>query len=190
MLRHSPLEERLEALVAPIVADNGFELVRVKMMGRKEQVLQIMAERPDKTMSANDCATLSRAIGAILDEKDPIAGAYKLEVSSPGIDRPLTRLSDFQDWQGYDARIELAEMIEGRKRLTGVVAGIEDDNVCFDIEGEDQTALIPFEAIATAKLLLTDDLIRETLNAAKNAVKNTNDEDDMTMTSSIAGEQE
>jgi ribosome maturation factor RimP len=189
-LNRTPLEERLETLVAPIVAESGFELVRVKMMGRSEQVLQIMAERPDKTMSANDCAKLSRAIAVTLDEADPIAGAYKLEVSSPGIDRPLTRPADFHDWQGYDARIELTELIEGRKRLTGVLAGVDGDNVCFDIEGEDETALIPMAAIATAKLLLTDDLIRETLKAAKEAATDLNDEDEMTNSSTIGGDQE
>lgn len=135
-----------------------------------------MAERPDKTMSADDCARLSRALSAALDEADPIPGAYTLEVSSPGIDRPLTRKKDFEDWQGYEAKLELDRMIEGRKRFQGVLAGVDGDNVCLDIDGEEETALIPFKQIVSAKLVLTDDLVRESLKAAKAAKKETDHE--------------
>lgn len=164
-----PIEKKVADLIAPVVAGNGFELVRVRLSGRKEMTLQVMAERPDKTMSAEDCARLSRALSPLLDEADPIAGAYRLEVSSPGIDRPLTRLKDYEDWQGYEARLELDRMVEGRKRFAGVLAGVEGESVCLDIEGEAETALIPFEWVASAKLVLTDQLIRDSLKAAKDA---------------------
>lgn len=163
------LERKIARLIEPAVAAAGFELVRVKMTGGRQNVLQVMAERPDKTMSADDCARLSRLLSPLLDEADPIKGAYALEVSSPGIDRPLTRLKDFADWQGYEAKIELNRMVEGRKRFRGALAGVEESNVCLDIEGEEQTALIPFDWIASARLVLTDDLIRESLKAAQGA---------------------
>ncbi|MGE0409038.1 MAG: ribosome maturation factor RimP [Amphiplicatus sp.] len=170
-----PLEEKIASLVAPVVRGAGFELVRVKLMGRQTMTLQVMAERADRTMNAEDCATLSRALSALLDEADPLPGAYRLEVSSPGVDRPLTRLKDYEDWQGYEAKIELGRMVEGRKRFQGVVAGVEGDSVCLDIEGEAETALIPFAWIANGRLVLTDELIRESLKAAKAARKETDD---------------
>lgn len=157
--------ESLESLIEAVVETAGFELVRVRMTGAKTRTLQIMAERADKTMSAEDCAKLSRALSVMLDEKDPIQGAYVLEVSSPGIDRPLVRPKDFEDWQGWPAKLELNRMVEGRKRFTGVVAGMDNGNVAFDIEGEDETALFPIDWIASAKLILTDELIRESLKA-------------------------
>lgn len=158
--------------MAPVVAAGGFELVRVRLTGAEMKTLQIMAERPDHTMSAEDCATLSRALSPVLEEADPIPGAYRLEVSSPGIDRPLTRLKDFHDWQGYEAKIDLDRMIEGRKKFKGVLAGVDGDNIALDIEGEAETALIPYAWILSAKLVLTDELIRESLRAAKTALKN------------------
>lgn len=168
------IERTIAALIEPAVAAAGYELVRVKVTGRETKTLQVMAERPDKTMSADDCARLSRALSPLLEEKDPIEGAYRLEVSSPGIDRPLVRLKDFEDWRGYEARIDLDRMIEGRKRFKGVIAGVDGDNVCLDIEGETQTALIPFDRIEAAKLVLTDDLVRESLRAAKIAATTEN----------------
>jgi len=167
----SALSDRLEKLVAPVVVAGGFELVRVKVTGAEMKTVQIMAERPDHTMSAGDCETLSRALSPILEEADPIAGAWRLEVSSPGIDRPLTRIKDFHDWQGYEARIELDRMVEDRKKVKGVLAGVDGDAICIDIEGETETALIPYAWIVSAKLVLTDDLIRESLRAAKTALK-------------------
>ena len=167
----SVLSDRIEKLVAPVVSAGGFELVRVRITGAEMKTLQIMAERPDHTMSAEDCANLSRALSPVLEEADPIAGPYRLEVSSPGIDRPLTRLKDYHDWQGYEAKLDLDRMIEGRKKFKGVLAGVEGDNVCLDIEGEAETALIPYKWIASAKLVLSDELIRESLKAAKAALK-------------------
>jgi ribosome maturation factor RimP len=162
-------EKSIAALIEPAVVAAGFELVRVRFTGREVKTLQVMAERPDKTMSADDCAALSHALSALLDDKDPISGAYRLEVSSPGIDRPLTRLKDYDDWQGYEAKIELDRMVEGRKRFKGVLAGVLDGAVLFDIEGEKESAVIPFAWIADGKLLLTDELIRESLKTAKSA---------------------
>ncbi len=154
----TPQEKTIASLIEPVVAAEGFDLVRLRVTGSGSPTLQVMAERPDKTMSAEDCALLSRALSPVLEAADPIAGRYTLEVSSPGIDRPLTRLSDFDDWRGYEAKIELDRLIEGRRRLRGVLAGVEDDNVLFDMEGEEETALVPFAWISAAKLLLTDAL--------------------------------
>ncbi len=167
----SALSDRIEKLAAPVDSEGGFELVRVKVTGAEFKTVQIMAERPDHTMSAEDCAMLSRALSPILEAADPIEGAYRLEVSSPGIDRPLTRLKDYHDWQGYAAKLDLDRMIEGQKKFNGVLAGIEGDNICLDIEGEAGTALIPYAWIVSAKLVLTEDLIRESLRAAKSAQK-------------------
>jgi ribosome maturation factor RimP len=165
----TPLEQSIEALIAPVVAAAGFELVRVRLSGTESKTLQIMAERPDKTMSAEDCAVLSRALSPLLDEKDPIPGQYRLEVSSPGIDRPLVRLSDYHDWQGYEAKIELDRLVEGRKKFSGVLGGLEGDTIILDIAGEEEAALIPFSWIKSGKLVLSDELIRESLRAAKAA---------------------
>jgi ribosome maturation factor RimP len=120
-----------------------------------------MAERPaDGDMNVEDCARLSRAISEVMDAADPIAGEYTLEVSSPGVDRPLTRLSDFETYQGHEARIELDRLAEGRKRFKGMLAGVDDGQVAVDLEGEDETALIPFAWIVEAKLVLTDQLMK------------------------------
>ncbi len=161
------LESRIAKLIEPLVRDAGFELVRVRVTGSNTKTLQVMAERPDRTMSANDCAKLSRAISPALEEADPIEGNYNLEVSSPGIDRPLVREKDFEDWRGWSAKLELNRLIEGRKRFKGVLAGVDDGKIAFDIEGEDETALFQLEWIANAQLILTDDLIRETMKAEK-----------------------
>jgi ribosome maturation factor RimP len=120
-----------------------------------------MAERPsDGDMNVEDCARLSRAISEIMDAADPVAGEYTLEVSSPGVDRPLTRLKDFATFEGYEARLELDRMAEGRKRFKGLLAGVEDDAVAIDLEGEEETAIIPFSWIVEAKLVLTDQLMK------------------------------
>ena len=163
----TPFDQRILDLVRPLVEAQGFDLVRVRVTGTKTKTLQVMAERPDRTMSAEDCARLSRALSPALDAADPIPGGYVLEVSSPGIDRPLVRPRDFEDWAGRAAKIELNRMIEGRKNFRGVLAGIDDGKVAFDIDGETETALFPFDWIANAKLVLTDALIKESLKAGK-----------------------
>ncbi|WP_426266980.1 ribosome maturation protein RimP [Sphingomonas sp. LHG3443-2] len=145
----------------------GFELVRVAMIGGKsDPTLQVMAERPETgQLDLGDCEALSRRISDILDEmeadgRDPVEGAYRLEVSSPGIDRPLTRLKDYSDWQGHEARLKLAREVDGAKQVTGDIEGVEGETIF--ISGSQGTRSIPFDAIHSAKLLLTDRLIAAT----------------------------
>lgn len=153
----------VERLIAPTVADLGFEIVRVQISGDGgRQTLQIMAERPDGSMSIDDCAELSGSVSALLDVEDPISGAYSLEVSSPGLDRPLTRLKDYRNWAGFEAKIELAVSQEGRKRFRGLLGGVEGEEVLLQ-EGENEAPhRFAFSSIARAKLVLTDALIAAT----------------------------
>jgi ribosome maturation factor RimP len=152
---------RLLELLDPVAEVTGFEIVRLRLMGGEfQRRLQIMAERPDGDMNVEDCAKLSRAFSEIMDPADPIKGEYVLEVSSPGVDRPLTRLKDFDTYEGHEAKIELDRLAEGRKRFRGVLAGIEGDQVALDLEGEEETALVPFAWIIDAKLVLTDQLMK------------------------------
>jgi ribosome maturation factor RimP len=158
----------LTELIEPEAKAEGLELVRVKMMGgTSDPTLQIMAERPDtRQLTLDDCARLSRRLSGMLDEleaegRDPIAHAYRLEVSSPGIDRPLTRLKDYDDWKGHEARIVLAEKLEGRKVFSGNLSGIAGDQVLVDVQGLGPTRL-PFGLIQSAKLVMTDRLIQAT----------------------------
>jgi len=155
------LAKRIEKMIAPTVEDLGFDLVRVMVKGSKEPLLQIMAERADGTgFDVEDCATVSRAVSAILDVEDPIKNEFTLEVSSPGIDRPLTQPKHFEAWSGFDAKVELANGLEdGRKRFTGRLLGVgEDETILIENEAGDTIAL-PFDDIYRAKLLLTDELI-------------------------------
>lgn len=160
-------DEIIYALAEPAAEALGLEIVRVRVMAGKRQTVQIMAERADGTMPVSDCARLSRALSAVLEETDPISGEYDLEVSSPGIDRPLTTLAHFARWEGFEAKIELDRLVENRKRFRGLLAGVEDGSetgaVLIDLPGEDETAVLPFDWIAEAKLVLTDDLIAESL---------------------------
>ena len=158
----------LSALIEPEAKALGFELVRVKMTGGKsDPTLQIMAERPDtRQLMLDDCSALSHRVSDMLDAleaegRDPIEEAYRLEVSSPGIDRPLTRLSDFTDWAGHEARIRLVEPIEGRKQLTGEIVGVEGDRITIDLGKHGRTE-IGFADIDNAKLTMTDKLIAAT----------------------------
>ena len=154
-------DRRLLELLDPVAEAAGYEIVRLRLMGGEEaRRLQIMAETPEGEMVVEDCARLSRAISEVMDAADPIAGEYTLEVSSPGVDRPLTRLKDFANYEGHEARIELDRVAEGRKRFRGVLAGIEGDAIGIDLEGEDSTAMIPFSWIVDAKLILTDALMK------------------------------
>ena len=149
-------------LIEPEVKALGFDLVRVAMTGgRSDPTLQIMAERHDtRQLDLDDCQAISRKLSDLLDETDPIEGAYRLEVSSPGIDRPLTRKADYADWAGHEARIKLAVEHEGAKQLSGVIEGIENNIV--SIATPKGVREVPFESIASAKLLLTDKLINAT----------------------------
>jgi ribosome maturation factor RimP len=155
-------DQGLLELRDPVAEAAGYEIVRLRLMGGDHQRrLQVMAERPqDGDMNVEDCARLSRAISEIMDAADPLAGEYTLEVSSPGVDRPLTRLKDFAVYEGYEARLELDRVAEGRKRFKGMLAGVEDDAVAIDLEGEEETAIIPFSWIVEAKLILTDQLMK------------------------------
>ena len=160
-MRGKTAEDRsLLELLDPVAEACGYEIVRLRLMGGATRRLQIMAERPDGDMNVEDCTRLSRAISEVLDAADPVSGEYTLEVSSPGIDRPLTRLKDFQTYEGLEARIELDRLAENRKRFRGVLAGVEGQNVGIDLEGEDETAMVPFAWIVEAKLMLTDELLK------------------------------
>ena len=152
----------LARMIEPAVKELGFELVRVAMIGGKsDPTLQVMAERPDtRQLTIDDCSDLSRKISELLDEADPIEESYRLEVSSPGIDRPLTRPADFADWAGHEARIKFAEPVDGAKQVSGIIEGIDGANVRVATpKGERQ---VDFANIASAKLLLTDKLINAT----------------------------
>jgi len=153
----------ISRLIEPEVEGLGYRLVRVAFIGgRTDPTLQVMAERADtRQLDLSDCERISRRLSEILDEKDPVEGSYRLEVSSPGIDRPLTRLADFDDWKGHEARITLAEPIDGRKQFSGELLGLEGDTVRLAArDGRDYA--LPFSAIHSAKLLLTDKLINAT----------------------------
>lgn len=157
----------LEPIVEPAVEAAGFKLVRLRLMGGNTKTLQIMAERPDGTMNVEDCAILARALTAFLETENPIEGDFELEVSSPGIDRPLTRLMDFSRWSGHEAKIELHTPIDGRRRFRGKLLGLDGADVT--IQTQDARVSLPFKQIAEAKLVLTDALIAEDLKARKRA---------------------
>jgi ribosome maturation factor RimP len=157
----TPEDRSLIELLDPVAEAAGYELVRLRLMGGQTRRLQIMAERPDGTMDVEDCARLSRAVSQVLDAADPIKGEYLLEVSTPGIDRPLTRLKDFDTYEGLEIRLELDRLAEGRKRFRGKLAGVEDGNVGIDLEEEqDVTVYVPFGWIVEAKLVLSDELLK------------------------------
>ena len=161
---------RVATLVEPALADRGFRLVRVVITGREGKTVQVMAERADGSLTIEDCETISRDISPLLDVNDPVSGSYRLEVSSPGIDRPLVRPSDFEDWSGYEAKIELKEPIDGRKRFRGMLHGFENGEVLIEVDlGEAGRNVLglPVALVGEAKLVLTDDLIREALRRAK-----------------------
>jgi ribosome maturation factor RimP len=157
---------QLEPVIAPAIEAAGYRLVRLRLMGGKTKTLQVMAERADGTMNVEDCAQLSRSLSAFLEREDPIEGEYVLEVSSPGVDRPLTRLTDFARWAGHEARIELkVPDAAGRKRFKGRLLGLDGTDIVLDVEGT-QIAFVHAN-IAEAKLVLTDKLVEEDLKSRK-----------------------
>jgi ribosome maturation factor RimP len=170
-LRETGIAAEVAAVVEPVLGDLGFRLVRVKIQGDgRDRIVQLMAERPDGSITVDDCEAISKGISPVLDVADPISGAYRLEVSSPGIDRPLVRPSDFEDWSGHEAKIELKEPVDGRKRFKGILEGFEDGEVRLKADtGEHgvQHLGLPVHLISDAKLVLTDELIREALQRAK-----------------------
>jgi ribosome maturation factor RimP len=171
LIAKTQMDRRMAEIITPVIEGLGFELVRVRLMSGKTKTLQIMAERPNGGIEVDDCAAISTAVSAALDVEDPIEDEYVLEVSSPGIDRPLTRLKDFDVWDGYEAKIETSEMIDGRRRFKGQLAGTEDSDVLIEIEDQGKMVMIglPFEWLIDAKLILTDELIKEMLKARKDA---------------------
>ncbi|MBW4706758.1 ribosome maturation factor RimP [Roseobacter sp. YSTF-M11] len=167
LIAKAAIDRRMAEIITPVIEDMGFELVRVRLMSGKSTILQIMADKPEGGIEVDDCAEISQAVSAILDVEDPILDEYTLEVSSPGIDRPLTRLKDFEMFEGYEAKIETGEMIDGRRRFKGELAGVEDDEVLINVtEG---TIGLKFDWLSDAKLVLTDDLIKEMLRQRKAA---------------------
>lgn len=167
LIAKAAIDRRLAEIVTPVIEDLGFELVRLRLMGGKTDTLQIMAERPEGGIEVDECARISTEVSAVLDVEDPIIDAYTLEVSSPGIDRPLTRLKDFETFEGYEAKIETSELIDGRKRFKGVLAGVEGEEVLINVE--EGTIGLQFDWLADAKLVLTDELIKEMLRQRKAA---------------------
>jgi len=155
----------LEPVFEPVIEKAGFRLVRLRVMGGAAKTLQVMAERPDGSMDVEGCAALSHALLDFIEAEDPIEGDYEIEVSSPGIDRPLTRLMDFARWAGHEAKIELHNPIEGRKRFRGLLMGLDGQDVAIRADNSD--IKFPFRAIANAKLVLTDKLINQDLKARK-----------------------
>ena len=167
------LEARISAIVEAAIEQIGYRLVRVRVSAMNGTTLQIMAERPDGTMSVEDCEAVSRAVSPVLDVDDPMDRAYHLEVSSPGIDRPLVRAGDFETWTGHLMKLEANRLVGGRKRFRGRVTGVDADGIRLERDapapGEEAGVAIPFEAIAEARLILTDDLIQASLKADKAA---------------------
>mgnify|MGYP005845297735 CR=1 FL=1 len=169
--RETGVAREIADLAEPVLDELGFRLVRVKVSGRDGGTVQIMAERPGGEMSVEDCAAISRKLSPLLDEADPMPGGYRLEVSSPGIDRPLVRPSDFASWVGHEAKIELKELVDGRKRFRGRIEGVENDEALIGIElpgeAEPQTIGIPFSLISEAKLVADMDAFRADLTGKK-----------------------
>jgi len=152
------LHQRLEALFAPTLESMGYEMVRVMFQGRTRPTLQVMAERKDgRPMTVDDCADISRSLSALLDVEDPIQGAYALEISSPGIDRPLTRAKDFLTWAGFEIKMEALVGVDGRKRFRGKLLGLDGEDVLLHADGQD--VRLPLSDLKSAKLVLTDELI-------------------------------
>ncbi len=167
LIAKAAIDKRMAEIITPVIEDMGYELVRVRLMSAKTTILQIMAEKPEGGIEVDDCAKISTEVGAILDVEDPIEGDFSLEVSSPGIDRPLTRLKDFEMWEGYEAKIETTELIDGQRRFKGELRGVEDNEVLIEIP---QGIIgLQFDWLSDAKLVLTDDLIADSLKARKDA---------------------
>jgi ribosome maturation factor RimP len=160
----TPFEQKLLAIVEPVAQGLGLDVVRIRVMGgARRKRLQVMAERPDGSMSVDSCADLSRALSAVLDVEDPFEGEWDLEVSSPGIDRPLTELEHFERWKGHEAKIEVDRLIDGRRRFAGVLEGVDGEDVLVEIKGVDGVVALPFAWLSDAKLVMTDALVEESL---------------------------
>lgn len=167
LIAKAAIDRRLAEIVAPTIEGMGYELVRLRLMSGKHITLQIMADRPEGNIDVDDCAKISNAISAVLDVEDPIIEEYSLEVSSPGIDRPLTRMKDFETYNGYEAKLVTDELIDGRKRFSGTLRGVEDGEILIEIQ--EGVVGLQFDWLNDAKLILTDELVAETLKARKDA---------------------
>jgi ribosome maturation factor RimP len=163
LIREAGVAGRVASIVEPVIAGLGFRLVRVKISAQNGTTLQIMAERPDGSFSVEDCAAVSRAVSPVLDLEDPISTAYNLEVSSPGIDRPLVRKGDFERWGGHEAKLELDPPIDGRKRFRGIILNVEGDEVVLKLKDAVIEVRLPLADLADAHLVMTDELVRESL---------------------------
>ncbi|HET9718039.1 MAG TPA: ribosome maturation factor RimP [Pseudolabrys sp.] len=164
------LPARVATIVEPVIEELGYRLVRVRVSGAEGCTVQIMAERPDGTMTVEDCESLSRALSPVLDVADPIDRAYRLEVSSPGIDRPLVRKSDFRKYVGHLAKIETTFPVDGRKRFRGILVGLQDDAVrirCEESDRDNTEFLLPIDEMSEARLILTDELVSQALRREK-----------------------
>ncbi|ANK89674.1 MULTISPECIES: ribosome maturation factor RimP [Rhizobium] len=185
LITETGLDQRLADIIEPVLVGMGFRLIRVRMLNQNGATMQVMAERNDGTMTVQDCEEVSMAISPVLDVEDPIDKEYHLEVSSPGIDRPMVRKSDFVRWQGHLVKCETSIMIGNRKRFRGKILEADADGFTLERDqvayGEEQKVIIPFTALSDAKLILTDDLIRDALRAdklAKAQAANQNEADD------------
>lgn len=169
LIAKTAIDRRLADIIGPVIEGMGFELVRVRLMGGRTRILQIMADKADGGIDVDECGEISTAVSAVLDVEDPVEENYVLEVSSPGIDRPLTRVKDFDVWKGWEARIETTELIDGRRRFKGTLAGVEGNEilVTLDESGEEVTIGLQFDWLSDAKLILTEDLITEMLRQRK-----------------------
>jgi ribosome maturation factor RimP len=170
LIADSGVAARVAAIAEPVLEGLGFRLVRVRVSGLAGCTVQIMAERPDGTMNIDDCEAASRALSPVLDVADPIDRAYRLEISSPGIDRPLVRRSDFERYAGHLVKVEMAVMIDGRRRFRGMLAGVDRNSARIRVEDgatEPAEYLLPIEDMAEARLVLTDALIAESLRRGK-----------------------
>jgi ribosome maturation factor RimP len=183
LITENGVAQRVGRIVDPMIRSLGYRLVRVKVSGLNGCTVQIMAERPDGSMSVTDCEVISRSVAPLLDVEDPISVQYHLEISSPGIDRPLVRPSDFSRWVGFDARVEMSVPVDGRKRYRGFIDAVEGEKVAIllpDVpEGEERLHWLEMRDIAEARLVLTDAVIEESLRRGKEALKAAGlDEDD------------
>lgn len=169
LVAKTAMDRRLADIIQPVIEGLGFELVRIRLMGGATRILQIMADKPEGGIEVDHCGDISTAVSAVLDVEDPIEENYVLEVSSPGIDRPLTRLKDFEMWKGWEARVETTELIDGRRRFKGMLAGVEGDEVLIELdEGKEPVTIgLQFDWLSDAKLILTDELITEMLRQKK-----------------------
>lgn len=173
LITETGIDQRIAEIIEPVLTGMGFVLVRVRLSSQNGSTLQIMAEREDGTMTVEDCEAVSMAISPVLDVEDPVEKAYHLEVSSPGIDRPMVRKSDFARWKGHLVKVETSILVDNRKRFRGKIAEVEADGFKLERDqigyGEEPVVTIPFNTLSDAKLILTDDLIRDALRADKQA---------------------